>query len=357
MIDRKHLKLILSIDKNGSLNNASKELNLTQSALSHQLKNLEDYLGLQLFHRRGNKLYFTEAGHELKERAEKISIELEELEIKLQELKVIQDNRYVHGYSDREAKRLIDQATTVSAYLHYDSIWDKGSKILEVGCGVGAQTEIIASKNPESKIISIDISEKSIKKAKLEMRKLGIENVEFRVQDVRDMEEEKTDLYDHVFVCFVLEHVVNPVDILKRIKKLMKPNGTITIIEGDHGSTLFYPENIYSKKLVKSQVELQEKRGGNANIGRELYCLLEKSGYRNVDVSPRQIYVDNSKPKLVEGFIKNTFTAMIQGMSTEIISEGILSKEELEMGINGLLRTTEKDGMFSYTFFKAKGKT
>ena len=43
---------------------------------------------------------------------------------------------------------------------------------------------------------------------------------------------------------------------------------------------------------------------------------------------------------------------MIQGMSEEIISEEILSQEELDKGIDGLLRTAEKDGVFSYTFFK-----
>ncbi|MEO0333309.1 MAG: SAM-dependent methyltransferase, partial [Bacteroidota bacterium] len=95
------------------------------------------------------------------------------------------------------------------------------------------------------------------------------------------------------------------------------------------------------------------KRGGNANIGRELYPLLSEAGYSTIAVSPRQIYVDGSKPKLVEGFIKNTFTAMIQGMSEDLLSEEILTKSDLQEGIQGLLRTAESDGVFSYTFFKA----
>lgn len=130
----------------------------------------------------------------------------------------------------------------------------------------------------------------------------------------------------------MLEHLRNPKEVLKLVKNVIIPGGTITIIEGDHGSTLFYPDNIYSKRVIQSQVELQEKRGGNANIGRQLYPLLNESGYENIEVSPRQIYVDKSKPKLVEGFIKNTFTAMIQGMSSEIISEEILSIQEFEKG-------------------------
>jgi len=87
MIDSKHLKLILAIDKMGSLSKASNELNLSQSALSHQLKNLEEYLGLELFHRTGNQLFFTEAGKELKEKAKNIINELDILERRMKELK------------------------------------------------------------------------------------------------------------------------------------------------------------------------------------------------------------------------------------------------------------------------------
>ena len=70
-------------------------------------------------------------------------------------------------------------------------------------------------------------------------------------------------------------------------------------------------------------------------------------------MSPRQIYVDSSKLSLVDGFIRNTFTAMIQGMSEDLLKEELVSVSELQDGINGLLRTAEIDGVFSYTFFKA----
>jgi cyclopropane fatty-acyl-phospholipid synthase-like methyltransferase len=55
-------------------------------------------------------------------------------------------NKYVHGYSDDEANRLHDQADSLADLLHYDSVWDEGSIILEAGCGIGAQTKIVAQK-------------------------------------------------------------------------------------------------------------------------------------------------------------------------------------------------------------------
>ncbi len=50
-------------------------------------------------------------------------------------------NKYVHGYSPEEAKRLNNQANSVAEILHGDSLWHEGSLILEAGCGVGAQTK------------------------------------------------------------------------------------------------------------------------------------------------------------------------------------------------------------------------
>ncbi|MBX2871979.1 MAG: methyltransferase domain-containing protein [Saprospiraceae bacterium] len=355
MIDSKHLKLIVAIEKYGSLNKASKELNLTQSALSHQLKNLEEYLGIDLFNRIGNQLYFTAAGKELKERASVILEHYDNLESKIQEFKESQIDRYIHGYSQREAQRLRDQATSVSEYLHFDSIWEPGSRVLEIGCGVGAQTRIIAKKNPKVQFTAIDISQKSLDLAQKSIDEEPLTNVDFRLQDVRSLRKHQGDQFDHAFICFFLEHISNPLEILKQVKEIVKKGGTITVIEGDHGSTFFHPEDAQARALVEAQVKLQEKRGGNANIGRALFPLLDKAGYQEIAVSPRQIYVDRSKPKLVDGFIRNTFTAMIQGMSEDLLQEGLVSRAAYQRGIDGLLRTAVSDGVFSYTFFKGTG--
>lgn len=58
----------------------------------------------------------------------------------------METTKYVHGYSEREAQRLIDQATTLDDIIHNDSIFLKDELVLEAGCGVGAQTKIIATK-------------------------------------------------------------------------------------------------------------------------------------------------------------------------------------------------------------------
>ncbi len=261
---------------------------------------------------------------------------------------------YVHGYSRTEAIRLHDQADSLADLIHFDTIWEKGSLILEAGCGVGAQTKTVAHQNPICKFISIDISEESVAKAKELIDSRGIKNVEFEVADIFNLPYEDN-FFDHIFLCFVLEHIPNYLEALRVLKTKLKPEGTITVIEGDHGSTYFHPHSVFAQKAIQCQVELQKRNGGDANIGRKLYPILVDAGFDEISVSPRQVYVDDSKPNLVEGFTKNTFTAMIEGIKEEAIDEGLIDRESMEKGIQDLYRTIEGGGTFCYTFFKGRG--
>lgn len=96
--------------------------------------------------------------------------------------------------------------------------------------------------------------------------------------------------------------------------------------------------------------------GGNALIGRQLYPLMVSAGFDEVHVSPRMVYVDSSRPDLVEGFTKRTFTAMVEGVRETAIASGIVERETFDAGIGALYRTAAEDGVFCYTFFKGVGR-
>ncbi len=260
---------------------------------------------------------------------------------------------YVHGYSDRESKRLRDQASTLDELLHRDTVFPENSTVLEAGCGTGSQTIIIAGKNPSCRFTSIDISETSLRKAREKVHERGIRNVIFKQADILHLPF-GPESFDHIFVCFVLEHLANPMQALANCEHIVRTGGTITVIEGDHGSAYFYPRSEAAQKAIDCQVRLQAMHGGNALIGRELYPLLCKAGFSDCSVSPRMVYVDSSRPFLVEGFTKNTFTAMIEGIEKEALDQSLIDKSQWDRGIRDLYRTTGEDGVFCYTFFKGR---
>jgi len=259
---------------------------------------------------------------------------------------------YVHGYDRRENARLQDQAGTLVELLHADTSYPVGSSVLEAGCGVGAQTLTLARNSPDARITSVDISAASVAEAKRKADAAGLTNVQFRQADIFALPFAPAS-FDHVFVCFVLEHLARPIEALNALRALLRPGGTITVIEGDHGSATFHPDSAAAHRAIQCQVELQRAAGGNAMIGRELYPLLRKAGFRAVRVLPRMVYVDWSRPELVDGFTRKTFTAMIEGVRASAIAAGIVEPAVFDQGIRDLYRTAEPDGVFCYTFFKA----
>lgn len=259
---------------------------------------------------------------------------------------------YVHGYDEAARLRLRDQAAALDELLHSDTLYEPGSKVLEAGCGVGAQTLALARNSPEARILSIDISQESLNEAQANVRAAGFTNVQFRHADIYDLPFQP-ESFDHLFVCFLLEHLAQPEEALRRLRPLLRTGGTITVIEGDHGSTYFHPEDPAAREAIRMQVELQRAAGGDADIGRRLFPLITSAGFANVRVSPRMVYVDGSRPELAESFTRRTFTAMIQGVREEAIAAGMVAPEVFDAGIRGLKRAAEPDGVFCYTFFKA----
>ncbi|WMW21365.1 methyltransferase domain-containing protein [Methanolobus mangrovi] len=262
---------------------------------------------------------------------------------------------YVHGYSERESVRLSDQANTLEELLHSDTKYPAGSKVLEAGCGIGAQTVILSKNSPQAQITSIDISEDSLNKAKERAAREGVKNVEFRVESIFDLPFED-ESFDHVFVCFVLEHLKEPVQALANLHRVLKKGGTITVIEGDHGSCFFHPETEDAVKAWNSLVQVQARLGGNSLIGRQVYPLIKKAGFTDITVLPRMVYSDSSRPHMEEGFVRRTIIPMVEGVRESAIEMGIIDAETFERGIEDLHRTAAEYGTFVYTFFKGVGR-
>jgi SAM-dependent methyltransferase len=261
-------------------------------------------------------------------------------------------DEYVHGYSEREDQRLRDQSQTLAELLHHDTRYPAGSRVLEAGCGVGAQTVILAKNSPGARFTSVDLSPASVKAAEAAVRRAGFSNVAFQTANIFKLPFPKAS-FDHVFVCFVLEHLKEPVKALRWLKSVLKPGGTLTVIEGDHGSTFFHPRSDAAWKTIQCLIDLQSQGGGDALIGRRLFPLVRSAGFRKVEVSPRFAYVDASRPAWVEGFTRNTYIAMVEGVRDRALAAGLIDRRAWEKGIADLKASARSSGVFCYTFFKA----
>jgi SAM-dependent methyltransferase len=260
---------------------------------------------------------------------------------------------YVHGYSEREAERLADQAGAVRDLIHHDTAYPAGAFVLEAGCGVGAQTVTIACQSPGAEFLSIDISVESLAAAKAAVDEARLSNVRFERADVYRLPYGDAS-FDHVFVCYLLEHLPDVPGALASIKRVLKPGGTITVIEGDQGSCYFHPETEGALGAWKALVDAQARLGGDSLIGRRLYPLLASAGFANVRVSPRMVYCDASRPVLMDAFVKKTIAAMVEGCRPRALELGLIDAATFDRGVADLCCLgDDPGGTFCYTFFKA----
>ena len=262
---------------------------------------------------------------------------------------------YVHGYSAGETVRLADQATSLTGLLHAGTRYPAGARVLEAGCAVGAQTVILAGNSLGASFVSLDISAESLAQARRRVHRAGLANVAFCRGDIYRLPF-APGRFDHVFVSYVLEHLPDPVAALRALRAVLTPGGSITVIEGDHGSAYFHPDSAAARNAIQCLIDLQARAGGDPLIGRRLYPLLAQAGYRDVTVSPRMVYVDGSRPDLVDGFTRKTFTAMVEGVGAQAVGQGLVSAADWAAGIAGLYRAAGADGTFCYTFFKAEAR-
>lgn len=183
----------------------------------------------------------------------------------------------------------------------------------------------------------------------------GLTNVQFQQADLYNLSFGDAQ-FDHVFVCFVLEHLSDVPRALASLKRVLKPGGTITVIEGDHGSCYWHPETKASLAAWRCLIDVQARLGGDSNIGRRLWPILSEAGFADVTVSPRFVYCDASRPAWVDGFVRKTIIPMVEGAREKALEWCTIDTPTWAQGIADLHRVADKpDGTFCYTFFKAFG--
>ena len=269
---------------------------------------------------------------------------------------VTEPKAYVHGYGEREAQRLMDQAESVSDLIHHDTEFPPDSRILEVACGVGAQTVAMAQRLPACRFVSFDKIPQSVGLAAERVRTAGLQEVHLLTADLFEAPF-KPESFDVLFVSYLLEHLPDPLAALISLKTLLRPGGTLLVVEGDHGSCYFHPDTPEAIRAWKCLIEVQAGLGCDSEIGRRLHPLLQSAGFENVRVSPRMVYADKSRPLMQRQFVLQTIVPMVEGIRTEALAKSLMPPIEWEKGVSDLRETgLSSKGTFCYTFFKASAK-
>lgn len=190
------------------------------------------------------------------------------------------ESSYLHGFSAEEQSRLLRQAEFLADYVFDQVDFSNCQHLLEIGSGVGAQTLQLLKRYPHLKITCIELSEKQILAARQNLQEPLAQGQVKLIQSGAEKIPLPDQIFDGVFICWLLEHVPNPELVLREARRLLKPNGVIAIREVFN--TLFFSESVILQQKWSEFNSKQIKMGGDPYVGVRIPGLMHALGFLQI---------------------------------------------------------------------------
>jgi ubiquinone/menaquinone biosynthesis C-methylase UbiE len=263
---------------------------------------------------------------------------------------------YLHGFSPEEQSRLYKQAKFLAPSV-YDTVdFTKQSQVLEVGMGVGAQTEILLDRFPSIKIRGIDASQAQIDAASKRLAPfIQRGRVDVQVADAMHLPFEDN-AFDGAFLCWFLEHVQEPVEILREVRRVMRPNGVIFCCEVLNATFFVHPYSPATLQYWFAFNDHQWLLKGDPFVGAKLANYLISAGFQDVTTQVKTHHYDNRSPKRRAEFIEYWTELLLSG-APGLLKAGKVTAELIdEMKVELARLKSDPNAVFFYTWIQARAQ-
>jgi ubiquinone/menaquinone biosynthesis C-methylase UbiE len=192
---------------------------------------------------------------------------------------------YVHGYATPEQQRLIEQAEHWRDRLIRDgTTLEPGTRLLEVGCGVGAVLAVLGQEYPGLRLFGLDIEPQQLEFARTHLERSGVEAT--LVQGDALELPFPDGAFDQVWMMWFLEHIADPPAVLREARRVLGTGGAITAIEVDYSTCSAEPSSRAIEALFRAMVAGMAASGWS-DAGTRLPGWLAEAGFRDVDPGER----------------------------------------------------------------------
>lgn len=264
---------------------------------------------------------------------------------------------YLHGFSKTEQERLYTQAKFSEFDIYQKVDFSNANRIIEIGSGVGAQTEILLRRFPALQISCIDSSDKQIATANEFLKKHKFLNKRYEISKMNATSLDfDSNSFDGAFICWLLEHVDNPLKVLGETRRVLKNSAPIFITEVLNSSFFLEPYSPNIWKYWMGYNDFQYDNAGDPFIGAKLGNLLLSSGFQNIQTEVKTWFFDNRCPdkrKMSIDFWRDLLmSAKEQLIKNKYTDEETANKaeEEFEQVARDI------NAVFFYSFVQAKGQ-
>ncbi len=264
---------------------------------------------------------------------------------------------YVHGFTREEQDRLRRQAGFLEHRVHDRLPYWKCRRLLEVGCGVGAQTEILLRHFPDLHVTGVDRSEANLERARENLSKLqwAEGRYELRSEDATRLSF-AADSFDCAFLCWILEHVPDAARVLSEVRRVLREGSPIVVTEVQNATFFIDPYSPHTMAYWLAFNDHQIELGGDPFVGAKLGNLLLAVGYRDITTKVRNIHLDNRAPGERAEFLAFWSELLLSG-APGLLEAGKVSAETVEGMKEELDRVAhDPNSVFFYSFIQARAR-
>jgi len=190
-------------------------------------------------------------------------------------------NRYTHGHAE-SVLRSHRWRTAENSAAYLLPRLRPGLSLLDVGSGPGTITADLAQLVAPGRVTALEATETAIGLTRAELEQRGID-ADYIVGDVHALEL-PDDTFDVVHAHQVLQHVGDPVQALREMRRVCKPGGIVAARDGDYHGFCWYPADPRLDRWMEVYQTVARSNGGEPDAGRRLQAWAREAGF--ADVTP-----------------------------------------------------------------------
>jgi SAM-dependent methyltransferase len=157
-------------------------------------------------------------------------------------------------------------------------------RLLDVGCGPGSITLDLAARLAPGEVVGVDAVDEPLAEARAAAAAAGAGNVSFRVADGMALPFDD-DAFDVVHAHQVLQHVPDPVGMLREMRRVTRPGGLIAARDSDYAAFTWYPASPALDAWLDLYRRVARASGGEPDAGRRLLAWAHAAGMTDVSAS------------------------------------------------------------------------
>jgi SAM-dependent methyltransferase len=202
------------------------------------------------------------------------------------------------------------------------------ARCLDVGCGVGAVTELLAKTfaGAGGSALGVDIDDRYLEVARASAAGFG-DRIAYRKAAAHELDFVAE--YDVVYSRFLLSHLREPEQVLRRMIRAVKPGGTIAIEDVDFGGAFCHPPCRDFDRYLAWYDEMTRGNGADPNLGRGLFAMVRGLGVADIQFSVAQ-------PAFNDGPAKHLAPTTLEHIGHVLVERNIASVDELNAATAGL---------------------